>query len=136
LSSRKVVAGLVTLVVAAAGVAGLALVFNARDDATLSASDGPGVARDPGARPAVAPGNVVLLFSDERLTLELREFALHAGGEATPELIAAGQAMIVQRRPGLRAPVVAVTSDRRLDAQGPEDPELQAFVDYWLGRRG
>ena len=123
------------LVVAAAGVVVLALVFNARDDATVEQSDGPGVARVAGARPVVAPGNVVLLYADERLTAGLRELALHTGGETTPELIKAGQAVIVQRQPGLRVPVVALTSDRRLDARDPEDPKLQAFIDHWLGRR-
>jgi hypothetical protein len=83
----------------------------------------------------VAPGNVVLLYSDERLTLELRELALHTAGKATPELVKAGQAVIVRRQPGLRVAVVALTSDRRLDAADPEDPRLRAFVDYWLGRR-
>jgi hypothetical protein len=43
--------------------------------------------------------------------------------------------VIVQRRPGLRVAVVALTSDRRLDAGGPDDPRLRAFVEYWLGRR-
>ena len=123
------------LVVGAAGVLALVLVFSARDDATVDGTDGPGVARVTGARPVVAPGNVVLLYADERLTAELRELALHTGGQATPELIRAGQAVIVQRQPGLRVPVVALTSDRRLDAQDPDDPKLQAFIDHWLGRR-
>ena len=123
------------LIVAAAGVLALVLVYNARDEATVDGSDGPGVARVAGARPVVAPGNVVLLYSDERLTAELRELALHTGGQATPELVKAGQAVIVQRQPGLRVPVVALTSDRRYDAQDPDDPRLEAFVDHWLGRR-
>ena len=135
MNSRRVAGGLVALVLAAAGVVVLALVFNARDDATVEQSDGPGVARVAGARPVVAPGNVVLLYSDERLTAELRELALHTGGATTPELIKAGQAVIVQRQPGLRVPVVALTSDRRMDAQDPDDPKLQAFIDHWLGRR-
>jgi hypothetical protein len=135
LTSRRVVGGLVALVVAAAGVVALVLIFNARDDATVDDSDGPGIARVAGARPVVAPGNVVLLYSDERLTASLREVALHTGGPATPELIRAGQAVIVQRQPGLRVPVVALTSDRRLDVQDPDDPRLEAFVDHWLGRR-
>jgi hypothetical protein len=135
LNGRRVVGGLLALVVAAAGGVALVLGLDARDDATVERSDGPGVARVAGARPIVAPGNVVLLYADERLTAELRELALHTGGETTPELVKAGQAVIVKRQPGLRVPVVALTSDRRLDAQDPDDPKLQAFIDHWLGRR-
>ena len=130
------VVGLAALLVAAAGVVAIALLLNSRDDATVDGAAGPGMQRVAGTRPVVAPGNVVLLYSDERLTLELRELALQTGGQATPELIKAGQAVIVERRPGLRAAVVALTRDRRLDSEGPEDPDLRAFVDYWLGRRG
>ena len=135
MNRRRVVGGLLALVVAAAGVVALALVFDARDDATVDRSAGPGVARVAGARPVVAPGNVVLLYSDERLTAELRELALHTGGPATPQLVRAGQAVIVRRQPGLRVPVIGLTSDRRLDARDPEDPRLRAFIDHWLGRR-
>lgn len=123
------------LVVAALGVFAVIALLNSRDDATVTGSDGPGVARVAGARPVVAPGNVVLLYSDERLTSALRSFALDVGGPATPELERAGQAVVVRRQPGLRVPVVAITTDRRLDARGTDDPRLRAFAEYWLGRR-
>jgi hypothetical protein len=133
---RRVAVAVAVLVVAAAGAVGVMLLLNARDDATVPRSEGPGIQRAQGARPVVAAGNVVLLYSDERLTAALRELALDTGGRATPELEAAGQAVLVVRQPGLRVPVVAVTTDRRLDAPGPADPGLRAFVEYWLGRRG
>ncbi len=133
---RRVAVAIAVLVVAAAGAVAVMLVLNARDDATVPRSEGPGVERVQGARPVVPAGNVVLLYSDERLTRALRELALDTGGSATPELEAAGQAVLVVRQPGLRVPVVAVTTDRRLDARGPDDPRLRAFVEYWLGRRG
>jgi len=135
LTGRRILAALAALLVAAAGAVALALVLNARDDATVDGSDGPGVARVAGERPVVAPGNVVLLYADERLTAQLQELALRTGGEPTPQLVAAGQAVVIERRPGLRVPVVGLTSGRRLDASGPEDPLLRAFVEHWLGRR-
>ena len=122
------------LVLAALGVAGALVFFNARDDATLGGDDGPGVARVDGARPVVAPGNVVLLFSDERQTAGLRALAEETGGEATPALVSAGQAVIVRRQTGVRVPVVALSSDRRLDGNGYDDPRVREFIEYWLGR--
>jgi hypothetical protein len=133
---RRVAVAVAVLLVAAAGAVAVMLVLNARDDATVPRTAGPGIERVQGARPVVAAGNVVLLYSDERLTRALRELALDTGGPATPELAAAGQAVLLVRQPGLRVPVVAVTTDRRLDARGPNDPGLRAFVEYWLGRRG
>ncbi len=132
---RRAAVAIAVLVVAAAGAVAVMVALNARDDATVQRSEGPGAKRVRGARPVVAPGNVVLLYSDERLTAALRELALDTGGPATPELTAAGQAVLVVRQPGLRVPVVAATADRRLDASGPDDSRLRAFVEYWLGRR-
>ncbi len=131
---RRVAVGLAVLVVVAAGAFAVIAVLNARDDATVDDAAGPGVARVAGARPVVAPGNVVLLYSDERLTAELRDLALQTSGPATPALIRAGQAVVVTRQPGLRIPVVGLTTDRRQDAQRPSDPRLRAFIEYWLGR--
>ena len=118
------------------GVAALAAFFASRDDATLpqGSSGVPGVVRAPGSQPEVRPGNVVLLHSDERLTSELRALAARTAGRPSPELEAAGQAVLVQRRPNLAAPVTAVTASRRLEATGADDPELRSFIEYWLGR--
>jgi len=132
--SRGLVVALGVLVLAVAGIGAAIAYFNARDDATVSRSEGPGEQRQEGARPVVSTGNVVLLYSDERETTALRELAQDLGGESTPALEAAGQAVIVRRQTGLRVPVVALTSQRRLDATGPDDPNLRAFIEYWLGR--
>lgn len=134
MTGRRIAVAVVGVLVAVAGVLAALLYFNAHDDATISGAEGPGVMRVAQARPVVAPGNVVLLFSDERETLALRLFATREGGRATPALQAAGQAVIVRRQTGVRSPVVALTSDRRLDAKGPTDPALRDFVEYWLGR--
>ena len=132
--SRRIAVALVALVLAAAGVIAAIAYFNARDDATVTRSDGPGKPRVAGARPVVAAGNVVLLFSDERETTALRALATDTGGPATPALRKAGQAVIVHRQTGVRSPVVAITKDRRYDATGTEDPALRGFIEYWLGR--
>jgi hypothetical protein len=132
--SRRIAVAVVALLLAAAGVVAAIAYFNARDDATVTRSDGPGKPRATGARPAVAAGNVVLLFSDERETTALRALASDIGGAATPALQKAGQAVIVRRQTGVRSPVVAVTKDRRYDASGTDDPALRGFIEYWLGR--
>ena len=134
--ARKAVLALGVVVVAALGIFGVAALLASRDDSTVTRNGGPGAVRPAGARPVVAPGNVVLLYSDERETAALRALALDTGGPATPEVRAAGQAVLVVRQPGLRVPVAGITTDRRIDASGPDDPRLRAFIEYWLGRQG
>ena len=133
----KAFLALAAALVAVIGVAALAAFFVSRDDATVpqnSSHAAPGVARAAGARPRVRAGNVVLLYSDERLTSELRGLAERTAGAPDPALAAAGQAVLVQRRPNLRVPVTAVTTTRRLQTNGPDDPALEGFIEYWLGR--
>jgi hypothetical protein len=132
----RVAAAAGMLLLAALGVAAVIAVLDARDSGTVRPATGPGTPRAAGARPVVARGNVVLLFSDERETAALRALALDTGGPATPALEAAGQAVVVRRQPGLRVAVVGLTRERRLDAAGPDDPRLRRFVEYWLGRAG
>jgi hypothetical protein len=123
-------------VVTVIGIAALAAFFASRDDATVPQDDqGPGVERAANTRPQVKPGNVVLLYSDERLTSGVHAFAARIAGEPSAALQAAGQAVLVERRPNLTIPVTAVTAGRRLEATGPDDPALESFVEYWLGRK-
>jgi hypothetical protein len=131
---RRAAVALGIVVLAVAGAIVVMLVLNARDDASVEPAAGPGAARVAGARPVVGRGNVVLLYSDERETAALRALARDIGGPATPQLAAAGQAVLVVRQPGLRVPVVGLTTDRRIDVRGPGDPRLRAFAEYWLGR--
>ncbi|MFP5365049.1 MAG: hypothetical protein ACLGI5_20245 [Thermoleophilia bacterium] len=131
----KALLAIAATVVGVIGVAGIAAFFAARDDPTVPQQrEGPGVARSPGSQPAVKPGNILLLYSDERLTSDLRAFARRSAGAPSPALQAAGQAVLLERRPNLTAPVTAVTASRMLEASGPDDPRLEAFVEYWLGR--
>ena len=134
MSLQRVAVALGVLVLAAAGVALALSFFSARDDSTLAPTGGPGVVRAAGSGPEVRQGNVLLQFSDERQTAGLRALALDTGGEATPELVSAGQAVLVRRLPGLRVAVVAWSRQRRLEADGHDDPRLRAFIEYWLGR--
>lgn len=135
--ARKALVVFGTIVLTVLLVAGAAAFFVSRDDATVprGAQSGPGEARPAGAEPAVRPGNVVLLHSDERLTLELRRLAEDIAGPPDPALAEVGQAVLVQRHPNLDVPVTAVTATRMLEAGGPDDPALEAFIEYWLGRR-
>ena len=134
---------LLAVVAAVLGIAGVAALLASRDDSTVVPGAGPGVARataptEPGVvgeAQKILPGNVVLFYSDERLTRGLRELARDIGGTPNAALLAAGQVVIVQRRPNQRVPVVALTATRRLEAGGPDDPALRDFIEYWLGRR-
>jgi hypothetical protein len=131
----KAFLAIAAMVLAVIGVAALAAFFVARDDSTIpQQGGGPGVVRKPGSQPAVKPGNVVLLYSDERLTSDLRALAARTAGAPSPALEAAGQAVLLERRPNLRLPVTAVTATRMLTAAGPDDQRLAAFIEYWLGR--
>ncbi len=131
---RKAVLALVVVVVAALGIFGISALLASRDDSTVTPNGGPGVVRPAGARPVVAPGNVVLLYSDERLTSDLRRLAADIGGPPDAALVAAGQAVIVEHRLNQRVPVAAVTATHRLEANAPGDPALRTFIEYWLGR--
>ncbi len=132
----KALLALGTVVLTVLLVAGAAAFFVSRDDSTIprAAQSVPGSARPAGAEPKVRPGNVVLLHSDERLTRELRRYAERIAGPPDETLEAAGQAVLVQQRTNLTVPVTAVTATRMLEATGPGDPPLDAFIEYWLGR--
>jgi len=133
----KAIAALATVVLTVLLVAAAAAFFVSRDDATVpqTSTEGPGAARPADAEPTVRPGNVVLLHSDERLTSQLRDLAQRTAGPPDETLEAAGQAVLVRRRPNLDVPVTAITATRMLEA-GPDDPALRAFIEYWLGRTG
>ncbi len=141
--ARKALLALVVLVVAAIGLAGISALLAARDDSTVTPAAGPGVTRTVvrgpdtlvGDNQPITPGNVVLFYSDERLTRRLRTLARDIGGTPSAALQAAGQAVTVQRRPNQQVPVVALTTTRRIEAGSPGAPALRAFIEYWLGRK-
>jgi hypothetical protein len=53
-----------------------------------------------------------------------------AGGKA---LVQAGQAVVLDREPTLKAPLAAVSAKKIEEANAPR--ELTGFIDYWLGGR-
>jgi hypothetical protein len=116
--------------------AGLLIVLSDRDTATTQSTAGPGtVVPAQGGREgrALRAGNVILVAGRERVE-EARVLARElAGGEATPALRTAGQAVIV--RPGRNGGgIVAVAWRHRQRADRAGDPALTAFVEHWLAR--
>lgn len=171
---RRVLSFGLAFLIAAVGVVGILLFFNARDKATFSETAGPGLAfADQGngtlaadARPprpynsnpptsgpharapiardgtvlsdsqiltALAAGNVILFYGTAKPPPALRALADRAAGPFDPQLAAAGQAVVLARRPGTEGAVAAAW--RHLQpAENPADPKLAAFTDFWLGR--
>jgi Protein of unknown function (DUF3105) len=78
---------------------------------------------------ALALGNVVIAYDGDPPAAVQEEVS----GPFDPELAAAGQAVILAKRPGLEG-VQALAWRRRLIANGPEDPKLQEFAEAWLGQ--
>ncbi|MGH2841095.1 MAG: hypothetical protein ACRDKY_09760 [Solirubrobacteraceae bacterium] len=126
-----IVIGVVLL--AAAGVIGAIAYFNARDDATVSTTEGPGRERPAGERPVVRPGNVLLVYSEAQLARPLLALQRELSG-TDKALVAAGQAVIVRRNRALPVPVTGLSARHRLDASRAELEALRDFVEYWLGR--
>jgi hypothetical protein len=148
---RRVLAGLlgVLLVLAIVGAAILAL--QSRDDAEVAAPSGPGEAV-PGRCPAhtapvrrdarrltrdqllhaVALGNVVLAYGGERPPAALRELQAELTGPYDAEVAAAGLAVILARQRGTDG-VTAVAWRHRLQVPTPADERLREFAEAWLG---
>jgi hypothetical protein len=78
---------------------------------------------------ALAQGNVVIAYEGAAPALVQEDVS----GPYDPELAAAGQAVILAKRPGIGA-VQALAWRHRLVASGPEDPKLQEFAEAWLGQ--
>jgi hypothetical protein len=82
---------------------------------------------------ALRLGNVVIVYGSEKAPAELVALQEEVSGPFDPELAAAGQAVILARRPGVGG-VVALAWRRRLKASGPDDPKLREFAEAWLGQ--
>jgi hypothetical protein len=146
---RRVLGGLLIVVLSLAAVLALVLVLQSRDDAEVGGSGGPGEkveARCPDApagitrdarplsddqiRQATALGNVVLRYAGSRPPAALRELQDELTGPFDAEIAAAGQAVILA---AAGSTVEALAWGRRLRARTPGDPALRAFAGAWLG---
>jgi hypothetical protein len=82
---------------------------------------------------ALRLGNVVIFYADAKAPDGLVALQEEVSGAFDPELAAAGQAVILSRRPGVGG-VVALAWRRRLNTPGPDDPKLREFAEAWLGQ--
>jgi hypothetical protein len=136
------------LVVAVAAVIGLLLFGQSRDRSTFS----DGASRPPASGPHLpepvrreAPlsrdqllhvlelGDVVLFYGRAADAAALRAIADDVSGPFDPALAAAGQSVLVDRRPGTRG-VVAVAWRHVLEAPSGRDPRLRTFTEALLGK--
>jgi hypothetical protein len=81
---------------------------------------------------ALELGNVVIFYPGRRPPAALVALEQDISGPFDPEVAAAGQAVILVRRPGVGA-VTAASWRRLLRANGPDDPQLREFAERWLG---
>ncbi len=82
---------------------------------------------------ALAAGDVVLMYGTSRPPAGLRARADSIAAPFTSALAAAGQAVILARRPGTNG-VLALAWTRLVHVRSVEDPQLRSFVLAWLGR--
>jgi hypothetical protein len=82
---------------------------------------------------ALQLGNVVIAYDADDPPPALVALQDETAGPFDPELAAAGQAVILARRPGV-GEIVALAWRRKLQAKDPADPELRDFVEAYLGQ--
>jgi hypothetical protein len=82
---------------------------------------------------ALESGNVVFMYGTRKPPPGLREFALKLASPFTPALAAAGQAVILARRPGTIG-IDGLAWAHAVSVRDPSDPRLAEFAQFWLGR--
>lgn len=82
---------------------------------------------------ALAAGDVVLMYGGQAPPAGLRALASSIAAPFTPALAAAGQAVILARRPGIPG-VLGLAWTRLIHVRAPDDPQLRSFTLFWLGQ--
>jgi hypothetical protein len=83
---------------------------------------------------ALELGDVVILYDSREPPAALDRLQDDVmGGPFDAEVAAAGQAVILARRPSA-GPATALAWRRILRADDPSDPALREFTEFWLGR--
>ena len=82
---------------------------------------------------ALEMGDVVLMYGSGRPPPGLVALARKQAGRFTPALAAAGQAVVLAKRPGTNG-VIALAWTRLLHVPSAADPALRQFVNQYLGR--
>jgi hypothetical protein len=82
---------------------------------------------------ALELGNVVLVYGSPEPPPRLKALARANAAPFTPPLAAAGQAVILARRPGVQG-VIGLAWSHLIRVAGPAAPSLRQFIQYWLGR--
>ena len=129
---RRLVTAVVTVAVALGGVVGIVAFFASRDQATTQQAAPAGTLAPGTGGGLLTAGNVELDYGRAADGPRLRALARSLGAPDTPALRAAGQAVVVRRRPGVGG-VLARALHHRLEVASPADPRLQDFVESWLG---
>jgi hypothetical protein len=118
-------------------VVALIAFFNAHDSSTTSgdSATGPGQPDTAASSPQLRAGNVVLQYSNPSDGASLRAIARAEAGTDTPDptLIAAGQAVIVDRVASAGG-IVARAYHRTLRVPNGSDPAVEDFVSAYLGQ--
>jgi hypothetical protein len=82
---------------------------------------------------ALSLGDVVIIYGTSRPPPGLRGLAAANGGRFSPALAAAGQTVVLARRPGTRG-LVALAWTRILHVADASDPRLHDFIVLYLGQ--
>lgn len=134
---KKILPIVLTVVVALAGTVALITFFQSRDAATVESAgpeEVPGVDAPDETDERLQAGNVILTYRRQEDGPVLEALAEDIAGPADEEVIDAGLAVVVLRRPNQSAgQVVAHAKGRRLVVEQPDDPQVRDFVEYFLG---
>jgi hypothetical protein len=134
---RAVARWAVAVLVGLAALVGLIALINSRDESGVeqhkSVSAGPGRSYrgepvlSPALQDALKRGNVVVLYRDDKPPAGT-DALVPPGGKTLEQ---AGQSVVIDREPTLKAPLAALSAKKIEYADTPQ--ELGPFIDYWLG---